>query len=107
APVKARGRVFGNVYLTEKQGADEFTEEDERTLEVLAAQAGVAIENARLHDESVERERRLEAMAEIATATVEGRPVNEVLALVADRARALLGADVATVAVPSGPEELI
>src|SRR5438093_7570665 len=46
APVKAGGRVFGNIYLTEKQGAPEFTEEDERALEVLAAQAGVAIETA-------------------------------------------------------------
>jgi len=46
APVKAGGSVFGNIYLTEKQGAPEFTEEDERTLEVLAVQAGVAIENA-------------------------------------------------------------
>src|SRR5438477_10280188 len=46
APVKAGGRVFGNIYLTEKQGAPEFTEDDERSVEVLAAQAGVAIENA-------------------------------------------------------------
>src|SRR5262245_43862259 len=45
APVMARGRVFGNIYLTEKRGGDEFTEEDERTIEVLASQAGVAIEN--------------------------------------------------------------
>ena len=45
-PVKAGGKVFGNIYLTEKQGALEFSEEDERALEVLAAQAGVAIENA-------------------------------------------------------------
>jgi signal transduction histidine kinase len=46
APVKAGGKVFGNIYLTEKQGAPEFTDEDERSIEVLAAQAGVAIENA-------------------------------------------------------------
>ena len=46
APVKAGGEVFGNMYLTEKQGAPEFTEEDERSVEVLAARAGAAIENA-------------------------------------------------------------
>ncbi|HXF72228.1 MAG TPA: GAF domain-containing protein, partial [Actinomycetota bacterium] len=46
APVMARGRVFGNIYLTEKRGAPAFTEEDERALEVLATQAGVAVENA-------------------------------------------------------------
>ena len=101
APVKARGRVFGNIYLTEKQGAPEFTEEDERTLEVLAAQAGVAVENARLHEESHQRERRLEAMGEVATATLSGLRVEEVLGLLARRSRELLGADVATVAVPA------
>ena len=52
APVLALGKVFGNIYLTEKQTADEFTPEDEAALEVLATQAGVAIENARLHEET-------------------------------------------------------
>jgi signal transduction histidine kinase len=65
APVKARGRMFGNIYLTEKQDADEFTVEDEQTIEVLAAQAGVAIENARLHAE-VERLAVLEDRERIA-----------------------------------------
>ncbi len=52
APVKALGQVFGNIYLTEKQGASEFTDDDEAALVVLATQAGVAIENARLYEES-------------------------------------------------------
>ena len=52
APVKAAGRVFGNIYLTEKQGAAEFDQDDEAALVVLAAQAGVAIENARLYEAS-------------------------------------------------------
>ena len=51
APVRALGQIFGNIYLTEKQGAPEFTEDDEAALVVLATQAGVAIENARLYDE--------------------------------------------------------
>jgi signal transduction histidine kinase len=59
APVTARGQVFGNIYLTEKQGAAEFDDEDERALVVLAAQAGVAVENARLYAESKQRERQL------------------------------------------------
>ena len=42
-PVAARGRVFGNLYLGEKQGAEEFGADDERALVVLAAQAGVAM----------------------------------------------------------------
>jgi len=51
APVKALGQIFGNIYLTEKRGAPEFTDDDEAALVVLATQAGVAIENARLYDE--------------------------------------------------------
>ena len=52
APVKAAGRVFGNIYLIEKQGAVEFDQDDEAAVVVLAAQAGVAIVNARLYEES-------------------------------------------------------
>jgi signal transduction histidine kinase len=50
-PIKVRGRVYGNLYLTEKRGAAEFTEDDQEAVVTLAAQAGVAIENARLHDD--------------------------------------------------------
>lgn len=56
APVLALGKVFGNIYLTEKQEADEFTEADQAAVEVLATQAGVAIENARLYEEAREAE---------------------------------------------------
>ena len=52
APVLALGKVFGNLYLTEKVGAPEFSDEDEAALVVLATQAGVAIENARLIEET-------------------------------------------------------
>ena len=54
-PVSVRGRVYGNLYLTEKRDAPEFTLEDERAVVTLAAQAGVAIENARLFAEAQER----------------------------------------------------
>ena len=67
APILALGRVFGNLYLTEKQGADAFTDDDEDAVVVLATQAGVAIENARLYAEAerVQHElRRLEMMEE-------------------------------------------
>ena len=47
-PVRVRDAVFGNLYLCDKQDADEFTEEDERLAVTLATAAGVAIENARL-----------------------------------------------------------
>ena len=67
APLIARGRIFGNLYLTEKRGVAAFTDEDQQTIEVLATQAGVAIENARLYEETqhAQRElRRLEVLDE-------------------------------------------
>ena len=48
-PVLVRGTVFGNLYLSEKRDAPRFTQEDEDLVVGLAAMAGVAIENARLH----------------------------------------------------------
>jgi len=47
-PILGRGETYGNLYLTEKIGADEFTGEDERIAVLLAAQAATAIETARL-----------------------------------------------------------
>ena len=54
-PISVRGRVYGNLYLTEKRGESEFTDDDERAVVTLAAQAGVAIENARLFAEAQQR----------------------------------------------------
>ncbi|HVX89236.1 MAG TPA: GAF domain-containing protein, partial [Gemmatimonadales bacterium] len=51
-PVRGRGGVFGNLYLTEKLGGDAFTDEDEHLIQLFAGQAAAAVENARLHDES-------------------------------------------------------
>jgi signal transduction histidine kinase len=48
-PVRVRGEVYGNLYLTDKNGATEFSAEDEATAVTLAMAAGIAIENARLH----------------------------------------------------------
>ena len=52
APVVGRAGVFGNLYLTEKEGNAEFTEEDAHLVQLFASQAAAAVENARLHDES-------------------------------------------------------
>ncbi|MGH2947620.1 MAG: GAF domain-containing sensor histidine kinase [Solirubrobacteraceae bacterium] len=59
-PIVARGEVIGAFYLTEKEGAGEFGAEDQRLIEMLAAHAAIAIENARLH----ERSRELNVIAE-------------------------------------------
>src|SRR3954453_11131215 len=53
-PIVARGRVIGALYLTDREGAPEFSTEDERVISLLAAHAGLAIENARLHERSRE-----------------------------------------------------
>ncbi len=107
APVSARGRVFGNIYLTEKRGADGFDADDERALVILAAQAGVAVENAHLYEELEARVQRLDALHAIGTAIVRGDDPDLVIGLVARQARALLQADLASVAVPTqGGEQL-
>jgi len=53
-PILWRGRAIGNLYLTEKHGGAEFTADDEEAVQTLAAQAAIAIENARLY-EQIER----------------------------------------------------
>ncbi len=100
APIVSHGRLLGNLYLTEKQGAPEFGADDEEAITVLAAQAGVAIENARLYADARRRERWLDAVREIATAILSGAGSDEALRLIARRARELVGADLATIAVP-------
>jgi len=49
APIKVRDEVYGNLYLTDKIGAEEFTADDQAVIEALALAAGIAVENARLH----------------------------------------------------------
>ncbi len=100
APVTARGRVFGNIYLTDKQGAESFDAQDEESLEILAAQAGIAIENAHLYEESQARQRWLAATAEIASAILSRSHPEEALQLVTSRARELVKADLAWVVTP-------
>ena len=50
-PITARGEVVGRLYLTNKLGAEEFSQEDQALVEMFALHAGIAIENARLHDQ--------------------------------------------------------
>jgi signal transduction histidine kinase len=107
APVTARGQVFGNIYLTEKQSAAEFDDDDQHALVVLAAQAGVAIENARLYEEASDRARRLEALRAVAAAILSGGQAEAVLGLVARYARELADADVGAIAVPTDDEDLV
>ncbi|GAA2895641.1 GAF domain-containing sensor histidine kinase [Streptomyces mexicanus] len=99
-PIRVRDEVFGNLYLTEKRGGGEFDEEDESVLSTLAVAAGVAIDNARLYEESRLRERWLQANAEITRSLMSGAAQAEVLALIAQRAREITGAALAVMSTP-------
>jgi signal transduction histidine kinase len=107
APVTARGRVYGNLYLTEKRDGEDFDADDERALVLLATQAGVAIENAYLYEEARDRARRLEAVRAITSSILAGTDTDELLALVVGQARELVGADLATLALPAGTDRLV
>ena len=108
APVKAMGKVYGNIYLAEKRGADEFSAEDEESLVVLATQAGVAIANASLYEEARLRESWLDALRSVTNDILAGVGEGSLLEDVAEHARNLAGADAATiVTVTSTSDELV
>ncbi len=105
-PIRVRDVVFGNLYLTEKRGGD-FTADDVVVVQALAAAAGVAIENARLFEETRRRQRWLEASNEIRDALLTATDADEALLLIAARARELAGADSVLLLLPDpvAPEE--
>jgi len=95
APVRAMGKIYGNIYLTEKRSAPAFSPDDELSLIVLATQAGVAIANASLYEEMRIRERWLDSLHDITSEILEGTDVDAVLPRIAEDARALANADTA------------
>jgi two-component system, NarL family, sensor histidine kinase DevS len=106
-PIRIREEVYGNLYLTEKQGGD-FDEEDEALVEALAAAAGVAIENARLYAEARRQQQWLRANAEVTRRLLSGDDPDEVLELVVQLALEISGADLVVLALPAGsPHRLV
>jgi len=105
-PILIRDRVFGNLYLTEKRGGGDFTDDDERVVIALAAAAGVAIENARLYEEAAQREQWLAATAEITAVLSDSTSQKDALQTVADRAREVAEADVSWVVAGDDAESL-
>jgi signal transduction histidine kinase len=99
-PVRIRDEVFGNLYLTNKRGGGEFTEDDEAVLVALGAAAAVAVENARLYGAARRQQRWIQASAEVTTRLLSGSAPGEVLADITRRARELSGADLAVLAQP-------
>jgi signal transduction histidine kinase len=101
-PILLRGVAYGNLYLTEKQGGVDFTEEDEELTQLLAAQAAVAIENARLYESSTTWLRHLESLNEIGTALASEIELEPLLGLIARRLRELVHARLVLIALPQG-----
>ena len=100
-PVRIRDEVFGNLYLTEKANGQPFSEDDEVLVEALAAAAGIAIQNARLYEQSMARQAWIEATRDIATELLAGADPATVFRLVADEALTLSEAQLTLVAVPA------
>jgi len=105
-PVRIRDQVFGNLYLTEKAGGGDFTDQDENIVIALAAAAGVVVENARLYEEAAQRELWLSATAEITALLADVSTGETALQAVADRAREVSGADVAWVVAGADSQSL-
>ena len=105
-PVLLRGVAYGNLYLTEKAGDEDFTQADQELVELLASQAAVAIENARLYEASRRWSRQLESLIDVSSAIARETDVDVLLELVAKRLRELLEARLVVVALPAGPDEL-
>jgi signal transduction histidine kinase len=102
------GKVFGNIYLTEKRSATQFTEEDEESLVILATQAGAAIANATLYAQTRQRERWLDALRDITGEILAGSDADSLMAAIAEHARDLAGADSATIlTTAASPGQLV
>jgi signal transduction histidine kinase len=100
-PVRIGSRVFGNLYLTDKTTGEVFTDVDEELVLGLAAAAGIAINNADLFEEVRRAERERAGLQEIATALLAGTDTQTILEVVAARAREIVDADLATIALPT------
>lgn len=96
-PLRVRGQVFGNLYLTDKPGG--FDDDDLASVEALAAAASVAVDNARLYRAARDREAWAEASGQV-TAALLGGLEEEALQRVAGHARRVADADAAALALP-------
>lgn len=99
-PIQSRGEIYGNLYLTNRIDAAEFTADDEELVQAIAATAGVAIENARLYEESRRQQEWLRASGEISRQLLQDSPTTEILTRIADVVLRLAAADLVTVVFP-------
>ncbi len=101
-PIVLRGVAYGNLYLTEKADDRDFSDEDEELVGLLAAQAAVAIENARLYESSTRWLRQIESLNEIGNVLASEFELEPLLSLVAGRLQELLDARLVLIALPDG-----
>ncbi|MFF2779633.1 GAF domain-containing sensor histidine kinase [Streptomyces sp. NPDC058052] len=100
-PIRVQGEIFGNLYLAEKRGGEEFNDYDEHMVRVLATEAGIAIGNARLYEAARQRERWIDGSVAVTTALLSGGDADDALAVVAEQARRLADADAGIVLLPA------
>jgi GAF domain-containing protein len=105
-PIVLRDVAYGNLYLSEKAAGLDFTAEDEELTLLLAAQAAVAIENARLYESATRWLRQLETLNEIGNALSSEVELEPLLELVAKRTRELVGARIVLIALPDAQGSL-
>ena len=101
-PILLRDVAYGNLYLTEKHGGEDFNDGDEELVTTLATQAAVAIENARLYESATAWSRQLESLNEIGNALVSELDLPRLLDLIARRLRELIDARVVAILLPAG-----
>lgn len=106
-PIRVHDQIYGNLYLSEKIGAAEFTEQDEQIVVALAAAAGVAIDNARLYEVTDRRRQWLQATTEISDVLLGRVDREEALQLIARKTREVSGCDVAVVLLEDESDVLV
>ncbi|KJY42778.1 histidine kinase [Streptomyces sp. NRRL B-1568] len=105
-PIRVREEVFGNLYMTDKRGGEDFDAEDEAVLTTLSVAAGVAIDNARLYEASQRQHQWLQAGGEITSSLLSGTARLDVLEMIAVRAQQITRAALAEISVPVSETEL-
>ncbi len=91
-PIRIRGEVYGNLYLSEKSGGRDFSEDDEALLVALAAAAGVAVDHARLYEGAQRQREWAQALGQVSQSLLESEAEDSALDLVATQVRRLTGA---------------
>lgn len=100
-PIRVQGKIFGNLYVMEKQGGEAFGDAETQLLRVLATEAGIAIGHARTYEAARQRERWINGSVAVTTALLSGGDADEALAVVAEQAMRLADAEAGIVLLPA------